>query len=149
MYPPAIDAPKSWLQRNVVLVVCVVVVVGLLGLTAAGIGWGFSMMGNSDAVRLAFDTANASPVMIERLGSPLKKGWLVSGSIEITGPSGHAELAIPVSGPRGTGTLYAEAHKRAGLWQLDLLQFGTKDSSDRLDLLAGASPPPATHLDRN
>ncbi len=144
MYPPPIDAPKSWLQRNVVLVVCVVVAVGLLGAIAAGIGWAFSMMGNSDAVRLAFDTANANPMMIERLGSPLKKGWLVSGSIEVTGPSGHAEFAIPISGPRGAGTLYVEAHKRAGLWQLDLLQFGTRDSTERLDLLAGAAPAPAT-----
>src|ERR1700760_1334963 len=111
MYPPPNDAPKSWLQRNVVLVVCVVVVVGLLGAIAAGIGWAFSMMGNSDAVRLAFDNASASPMLIERVGAPLKKGWLVSGSIEVTGASGRAELAIPVSGPRGAGTLYAEAHK--------------------------------------
>lgn len=42
---------------------------------------------------------------------------------------------MPVSGPKGEGRLYLEAHKQAGLWQLDLLKFGPEDSEERADLL--------------
>jgi hypothetical protein len=95
-------------------------------------------MSNSAVVNLAIQTAKSNRKMVERLGQPLKKGWFVSGDIEVTPVSGHAELAIPVSGPNGNGTLYVEAHKRAGLWHLELLQFGSKDSDQRLDLLTSS-----------
>jgi hypothetical protein len=69
----------------------------------------------------------------------------VLGNIETTPTSGRAELAIPVSGPKGSGTLYVEAHKQAGLWKVDSLQLGIKDSEERTDLLLtarDASPAP-------
>ena len=109
-----------------------------LGLALSGAIVGFVLMSNSAVVNLAIQTAKSNRKMVERLGQPLKKGWFVSGDIEVTPASGHAELAIPVSGPKGNGTLYAEAHKRAGLWHLELLQFGSKDSDQRLDLLTSS-----------
>ena len=95
----------------------------------------FFVMSNSEVTSKAFETAERNPVVADRLGSPLRKGWFVSGSVETTPASGHAELAIPISGPKGSGKLYVEAHKRAGLWKIDLLQFGSKDSDERTDLL--------------
>lgn len=63
-------------------------------------------------------------------------GFFVTGNIEVNPASGHAELAIPVSGPKGSGTVYVESHKSAGLWYLDLLQFADKATDMRVDLLA-------------
>jgi hypothetical protein len=52
---------------------------------------------------------------------------------------------IPVSGPKSSGTLYAEEFKNAGIWHLELLEFARKDSSVRINLLpAETSMPPAT-----
>jgi hypothetical protein len=102
---------------------------------------GFALMRSSDAVKLAIATAKSNPALVERLGQPLKTGWFVAGSIEITPASGHAELAIPVSGPKGRGTIYAEARKRAGLWRLNMLQFGGEESDIRLDLLVADQTP--------
>jgi hypothetical protein len=105
---------RGWLRahRKLVLVLW-------LGLAVSGALMGFALMRSSDAVKLAIATAKSNPALVERLGQPLKTGWFVAGSIEITPASGHAELAIPVSGPKGRGTIYAEARKRAGALALE------------------------------
>jgi Cytochrome oxidase complex assembly protein 1 len=95
----------------------------------------FIMLRDSEATRLSVTTAEANPALSEQLGRPFKTGWFISGSIEVQPGSGHAELAIPISGPKGSGTIYTEARKQAGLWHLLTLQFGMDGSSERLDLL--------------
>ena len=138
--PQPIEPERSWVGRHMALVIGIVVVAGLVAFLAAIVSWVFTAIGNSDPARLAFAAASASPVVVQRLGTPLKKGLLVSGSIEVTGPSGSAQLSIPVSGPRGEGNLYVTAHKVSGLWELDMLQFGPKDSEERVDLLPKKAP---------
>ncbi len=121
---------RSWAGAHWKIVLAVAVTVSVLAAILV-----FSLMRSSDAAKLAISAAESNPLLAQRIGQPLKVGWFVSGSIEVDPASGHADLAIPISGPSGSGTLYAELHKRAGLWQLDLLQFGKDNSDDRLDLL--------------
>jgi hypothetical protein len=92
-------------------------------------------LGDSDASKMAFGAAQASPSVKERLGEPIKQGLFVSGSIEISGPSGHADIAIPIRGPKGKATLYAVARKSADVWSFDLLQVAFSDGTGRVDLL--------------
>jgi len=124
------------------LVVAAVVGTVLLAIVAL-LGLVFSLMGNSDAAKLAIATAEANPALIERIGQPMKAGWMVTGNIETNPASGHAELAIPLSGPKGAGKLYVEARKQAGQWKLDLLQFAPDGSAERLDLLPADAVKPA------
>jgi len=140
MYPEAPNFEQGWVQRNKVWLLCGAAFLGFAAGIAGFAFWVLSLVGNSGPANLAFDKATANPVLAQRLGHPITKGRFVSGSINSTGPSGHAELAIPVSGPKGAGTLYVEAHKRAGLWELDLLQFGPTAGSERLDLLSSPAP---------
>ena len=59
--------------------------------------------------------------------------------------TGIANSACPEAGVKGSGTIYAESHKRAGVWQLEMLVFVNKRSSERLDLLvAGVASKPTT-----
>lgn len=102
----------------------------------------FHILFGSDAAKLAISTASKNPELIARIGEPLKTGWYVSGRVETTTVTGHAELAFPISGPRGAGTLYVEARKKAGIWQLQLLQFGDEFSAERLNLLPAAATGP-------
>jgi hypothetical protein len=81
--------------------------------------------------------ARSNSTLIGELGEPIKTGWLVTGSIKIEGPSGSAELAIPLSGPRNTATLYVIARKRAEKWQFDLAEVEVPGRETRIDLLAG------------
>ncbi|MGD0600937.1 MAG: cytochrome c oxidase assembly factor Coa1 family protein [Terriglobales bacterium] len=93
------------------------------------------MIGNSEVCKLAFARAEASPEVRQRLGEPVKRGFLMSGSIETSGPSGRADISIPISRPRGKATLYAVARKSAGLWKFDTLQVTFDKGTERVDLL--------------
>lgn len=65
----------------------------------------------------AMKAAQSDPQVTQALGTPIQSGWLVTGSIEQQGISGDASLVIPISGPRGSGTLYASAREGNGEWQ--------------------------------
>jgi len=121
---------KSWFRRNWKRVAAIVAVVLLTVVVSVLLGFR-----NADATALAMTTATANPAFVGRIGQPVKKGWLITGSIEVSPGIGYAELAIPVSGPKGRGTLYALAVKHAGIWRLTFLQFGAEGESSRLELL--------------
>jgi ketosteroid isomerase-like protein len=137
METPQEKPRRGWLRRHWKLLLAIWLGVSLSGGLAA-----FLMLTNSDAANLAMAAAQSNPIVTERLGSPIKKGWVTSASMEVTAGKGHAELAIPVSGPKGHGTIYVEAHKLAGLWHLEVLQFENITNGERLDLLP-ATPPNA------
>jgi len=40
-------------------------------------------------------------------------GFFVLGKTNVSGTSGHADLTIPISGPKGKGTIYLVASKFA------------------------------------
>jgi Cytochrome oxidase complex assembly protein 1 len=95
----------------------------------------FAMIGNSEVCQLAVSRVQSNRAVVEQLGQPIKRGLMVSGSIETTGPSGHADIAIPLSGPKGNGTLYAVGVKSAGIWKLETLQLAVSGHANRVDLL--------------
>jgi hypothetical protein len=83
----------------------------------------FGSMKHSGAYELALSDARATPAVVTQIGEDLKGGWFITGNINASGPSGHAELAIPLSGTRGRGTLYTVADKEAGEWKMCSLVF--------------------------
>ncbi|MDQ6861397.1 MAG: cytochrome c oxidase assembly factor 1 family protein, partial [Verrucomicrobiota bacterium] len=76
------------------------------------------------------------------LGSPINEGWFMTGSTHVEGPGGEANLGIPISGPKGKGTLYAVATKSAGRWNYTTLEVQVSGREDRINLLqdSGAQP---------
>src|SRR5258708_4398103 len=111
---------ESWWQRNrkLALVACA----GLLGVGVVVVALLFVVMGSmksSVAYKQGLAQAQASPSVGEALGQPIEAGFFVTGSISVTGPSGKADLGIPVHGPLGKGTLYVTAEKRVGEWAIE------------------------------
>jgi hypothetical protein len=96
----------------------------------------FSLLKNSDVAKEALARARSNPSVVEHLGTPIKVGWFVSGSINLYGGSGDANLSVPISGPKGKGTIYLSAHKSAGTWTYSVLQVEVDGSRERIDLLA-------------
>ena len=90
---------------------------------------------HSDCYQQALARARSSPEVLGRIGQPIAPGWLVSGSINISGPSGNADISIPISGPKGKGTIYVVAKKSAGEWSFQTLEVETEGGDDRIDLL--------------
>ena len=132
--PPILAAPApNWGQRNwkwFVPVLCLVAVAGMIGFVALVMG----LMKSSDAYSGAVARASSAPAVIAALGSPIKEGFWVTGNVRISGTSGKADLAIPVSGPKGAATIYVAATKSLGKWHFDGLVVQVVKTKERIDL---------------
>lgn len=95
----------------------------------------FGMMKSSDAYKHALQEAKTNPAVVQALGEPIEEGWFAMGNISVNGPSGKAELQIPISGPKGEGNIYLEATKSAGQWNYSTLLVRVEGSDRPIDLL--------------
>lgn len=100
----------------------------------------FSAMKSTDVYKDALARAKAHPSVIEVLGSPIKEGFLVSGNTNVNGASGEANLSIPISGPKGKGTIYVAANKALGEWNYSGLVVEIEKTRQRIDLLRSSDP---------
>jgi hypothetical protein len=133
------SAPTStWFSRNWKWLLPVGILLSLL-LFASFIGGILlvveSSFQHSDSYVQALVLARADPQVVEKIGQPLKAGWMASGSINVAGPSGDADISIPISGPKGKGTLHVVAKKSAGQWRFETLQVEVTGAAERIDLL--------------
>ena len=130
---------SNWWDRNWKWCVPVGCLTGLTlasGFVAALLIFAFSLMKSSDAYKLAFAKAQQNPIVVGALGEPIKGGLLVSGSVNVNGPSGNADLSIPLAGPKGQGTLYVKATKAMGEWSFNELVVQIERTGQRVDLQA-------------
>jgi len=100
----------------------------------------FSAMKSTDVYKEALARTKANPAVTEALGSPIKDGFLVSGNTNVNGASGESNLAIPISGPKGKGTIYVSATKSLGRWIYSGLVVEVNGTHERIDLLQTAAP---------
>jgi len=100
----------------------------------------FSGIKSTDVYKQAIARATADPGVIDALGSPIKEGFLVSGNTNVNGASGESNLAIPISGPAGKGTIYASAIKSLGQWNYTGLVVEIGQTHKRIDLLQKSAP---------
>lgn len=136
---PLQPQPQGWFSRHwkaVVGIGCLGIILLILAFAAGIIFLVMGSIRSSDVYKQALAKANANPEVVLRLGQPIQPGWMLSGSINVSGPSGDADLAIPVSGPKGKGTIYAVAKKSAGEWTFSRLEVGVEGQQGRIDLLA-------------
>jgi Cytochrome oxidase complex assembly protein 1 len=126
----------SWISRNwkwfvpVICIGAVVIAVGFFGLIYTAVS---GMMKSSDAYKLAVQSAKTNPRVTREIGSPMKEGFFMTGNINLSNDSGLANLAIPISGPKGKGTIYAVASKTKGTWTFSSLVVQV-DGRPKIDL---------------
>jgi hypothetical protein len=125
--------PAGCLSALILAGVVVAVVVFLI------LGTVFGHIKSSDVYQRALAEARANPTVVNALGAPIKDGRFPSGSLSTSGSSGTADLSIPLSGPKGKGTLYAVATRSAGEWSFSQLAVTIKATGQRIDLLGGTS----------
>ena len=104
----------------------------------------FSAVKSTDVYKDAVARARSHPAVIESLGSPITEGFLVSGNTNVNGAAGEANLSIPISGPKGKGTVYVAATKSLGGWNYSGLVMEIAGTHQRIDLLhssTAANPP--------
>jgi len=135
---------RSWWSRNwkwVVPVGCLVLllpILALAGFVGTILAIVFGSIKSTDVYEQALARARSNPAVVEALGQPVEDGWWMSGHISTSGPSGSADISIPLHGPKGKGTLYAVATKSAGRWEYQTLEVEVDGREDRIDLLGPA-----------
>ncbi len=134
---PPVTSRRTW-------IVVGAVAVGFLLMMGAFAATAFTMASDgfdqSEVVRQALARAQSDATLQVRIGAPIEKGRMSSGTINDSGPSGSADLEIPLHGPKGHGDLYAVAAKSAGVWSFTTLAFQQEGSSERVDLLKEVPP---------
>jgi hypothetical protein len=141
---PGAARPQGWFARNkglaIFLVVSAVLVLG--GLFVGGILAIVSVaMRSSDPYTFAVRAATHEPAVMAELGAPVEAGWLTRGNINVAGPNGQASLAIPISGPRASGTIIVCANKAAGKWTFSCLNVEVPGRPGAINLLSAVPAP--------
>jgi hypothetical protein len=129
---------KSWWSRNwkwFVPVGCLSIVAIFAAVIALIVTLVFGAMKSSDVYKEAFSKASTNSEVISELGKPIEGGMFVSGSISVSGSSGEADLAIPISGPEKDATVFVVARKIAGVWTYQVMQVAVEGRARRIDLL--------------
>lgn len=135
---PAAVPPRNWWQRNwkwVIPVGCGSMIALLALFIASILFFVFSVIRSTDVFRDAIERAKANPEVRAELGEPVHEGWWVNGNVETSGPSGTADISIPLKGSRKNGIVYAVAHKSAGRWSYDTLEVEVEGREERINLL--------------
>jgi cytochrome oxidase complex assembly protein 1 len=109
------------------LVLGVVFVVGIVIIV-------FGAIKTTDIYRGARATAERDPRVIEALGTPIETGIWVSGSVNVEGGTGRANIEFPIHGPKGRARVHAVASKEGGSWRYSELTV-TPSNGPPIDLL--------------
>lgn len=120
---------------------CVALPLLLVAIFGAGVFGFVGAMSHSDVIDLAIERAEADPRVIEALGTPLERGFMVQGSIQIQNDRGSADVVVPVTGPKGEGELWAVGTREQGEWRLDRLELEVTASGEIIPIETGGLPP--------
>lgn len=136
-----IPPTRSWWQRHwpwavptgcVALLALMAVFSGSIYIVVA------SFIKSSDAYQTAVQRAENSAQVVSALGTPVTEGWFITGNINLAGTSGNANLAIPITGPKGKAKVYVVADKSEGVWRYSTLKVRVESTGQPIDLLPSA-----------
>lgn len=119
---------RNWALAGAVVWVGAAVfsVVLFFGLTAA--------MKQSEAYQMASAAVAQDARVQQQFGTPLAFGTPM-GSIQVNRPTGSAKLSFSIEGPRASGTVFVEAEKRMGHWEIGRLVVQPEDSTPPIQLM--------------
>lgn len=145
---PLVPGPveKSWLDRHArwkIPLGCLIVILLLCAFVAIVFTVVEVSFSKSVVYQQALARAGRNPEVVSRLGEPLKPGRVLQGQINVSGSTGNASMNIPVTGPRGKGTIVLKAHKLNGAWVFRTLYLQLDGQSGTVNLIA--SPPSDIH----
>ena len=131
---------RTWL---IVLSILAGLALGIVLFVAGLAAVVFVAIKSSGPYKHAIQAANHDQRAVSLLGAPVQAGWYVTGSENVSGGFGKADLAVPVTGSRRKGTIYVVATKSAGHWRYATLELKVNGQEGRLNLLPQSiSEPP-------
>jgi hypothetical protein len=114
-----------------------IVWIGAAALFAASFLGAFALLKHSEAYKMGVAQLQSSPLATNAFGTPITAGN-PSGSISTENSDGKAALTFPISGPKGSGTAFVEAVKKAGVWSLTRLAYKIDGHDSVIEIIGGA-----------
>jgi len=128
----------TWFDRNwlwVVVPLAVVAFLGsLLGFAAIIVSIVYGVIKSTDPYQQAVARSRANPTVISTLGTPIKEGWFLQGQVNYENQVGNADLSIPLSGPKGSGTVYIVGKRVGGKWSYSRIAITLDSTHEVVDL---------------
>ena len=85
----------------------------------------------------ALARAKADARVQAALGEPIREAWFSAWRGETTGgEGGHANLSIPISGPKGSAAILVVAARAGGRWHYSTINVTVAGQAGVIDLLA-------------
>lgn len=135
--PPVmtLKSPPSWWDRNwkwflPTLVIAIMVI--SVGFIATLVYLVFGFIKKSEPYQAGLALARENPALIEAIGEPLEPGWFSTGNIHYSGTVGYADISIPIKGPKGSATVYVEAVRKLGNWEIKRAAVNIDGNGERL-----------------
>jgi len=111
-------------------VVTYVIVIGLFTLLIFTVT---SAIKSTEAYKLGYEKLMYNREAVTALGTPIDTG-IPMGKIEVSGPSGKADISFSVEGPKSKGTVYVDAVRDMGTWTINREVLELEGGKGRIDL---------------
>lgn len=112
----------------------IVLAVAVFGIGIFGLVTGVSkMIKSSEPYQTALGRAKADQNVVAALGTPIEGGFAM-GSVNTHNDTGDADLTIPITGPKGSGTIYVVGKRSGGEWSYSKLQVKIESTGETIDL---------------
>jgi flagellar basal body-associated protein FliL len=110
--------------------VLMIVMIGGVGVVGGGVAYLFNGLAKSEGAAQALKRASDAPAVTAKLGSPVTRGTFATGSYAVnSNGTGTIDLSLPVSGPKGSGTLLIVGTRTANQWSYSRLVVVPADGS--------------------
>ena len=114
---------------------CLVVIVAIVAITAGIVFFVFNLIKSTYVYKTAVQRAESNPRVIALLGSPVGTGWWVRGSVNLDNDRGHADVTIPIEGPKGEAKIHCVATRSHDAWTFEELMVIPDKGGTSIDLL--------------
>lgn len=136
--------PGGWWSRNwkwflptsccLGTLLCIIAAVALFGVGIFSIISGVSaILKSSEPYQTAVARAKADEKVVAALGTPISEGF-PTGKVNTNNDSGDADIHVPLTGPKGKGTLHVVGTKSAGTWTYSTMSVTIAGTDETIDL---------------
>jgi hypothetical protein len=125
-------------SNTLIIVIVLLLAVGLPVCTCGGcvasVFFGLNAaIQSSEPYRHGLAEAQNNPQIRELLGEPIAAGYLVNGSINLENDGGQCDMTVPISGPKGSGTIRIRGTRVGGTWSYE--ELSAEANGRTVDLL--------------
>jgi hypothetical protein len=112
----------------------IVLAIAIFGMGIVGLVSGISkILKSSEPYQTAVARARANEKVVTALGTPIEEGF-PTGKVNTNNDTGDADLSIPLTGPKGKGTLYVVGTRSGGQWSYSKMSVKLTATDEEIDL---------------